>query len=140
MSIPLLVLLAFAGWTLAVLLGFIGTYRWSRILTGRAQLTDFRPDVPHGSDLYRRAMRAHANCLESLPVYAAIVVVLTATGLSSPWLDALAVTLLVARVFQSLTHILLPETNRAVALRFSFFLLQLVCMGWMGLTALTQTA
>lgn len=140
MSIPLLVLLAFAGWTLAVLLGFIGTYRWSRILTGRAQLTDFRPDVPHGNELYRRAMRAHANCLESLPVYAAIVVVLTATGLSSPWLDALAVTILVARVFQSLTHILLPETNRAVALRFSFFFLQLVCMGWMGLTALTQSA
>lgn len=135
MNIPVAVLLGFAGWTLLILLVFIGVDRWSKILTGRARLTDFRPDVPHGGPLYRRAMRAHANCLESLPVYGAIVLALHTAGATSPLLDALAVALLVARVLQSLTHILLEETDRAVLIRFSFFAVQLACMIWMGYQA-----
>ena len=67
MTIPVWVLLGFAGWTLATLLGSVGLYRWSRILTGKAQIREFRADVPHGSDWYQRAMRAHANCIETSP-------------------------------------------------------------------------
>ena len=78
MTIPVWVLLLFAGWTLATLLATVGVYRWSRILTGRAALSEFRADEQHGSDWYRRAMRAHANCVENLPVYAAIVVAIGA--------------------------------------------------------------
>src|SRR5215471_15040261 len=105
MTIPVLVLLLFAGWTVATLMATVGVYRWSRILTGRAALSEFRADEQHGSEFYRRAMRAHANCIENLPVYAAIVVTIVASGVRDSTLDVLAVVLLAARVLQTVTHI-----------------------------------
>jgi uncharacterized MAPEG superfamily protein len=133
MTIPVWVLLGFAFWTLIVLIGSVGVYRWSRILTGRGEIKEFRADVPHGSDWYRRAMRAHMNCVENLPVLAAIVVAIIVSGAKSETLDMLAIVLLVARVFQSITHIAFEPTNNATGVRFTFFLIQLVCMLWMGI-------
>jgi uncharacterized MAPEG superfamily protein len=133
---PLLVLLLFAGWTLAVLALGVGIERWSRILGGRAQLKDFRADEPHGSDLYRRATRAHLNCIENLPVYGAIAVVAHLTGAGGPVMDALASTVLGARIAQTSVHVAFPLTNPAVAVRFAFFAIQFVCMVAMGLLAL----
>jgi hypothetical protein len=74
MTIPVWVLLGFAAWTLLILIGPIGLYRWSCILTGRAPVASWRPDGQQGSEWYRRAVRAHMNCLENLPIYTAIVV------------------------------------------------------------------
>jgi uncharacterized MAPEG superfamily protein len=128
MSIPLWVLLAFALWTIVTLLGTVGVYRWSRILTGRAQIAGFPADRPEGKDWYRRAMRAHANCVENLPVYTAIVVVMLATGAASPLLDGLAIVLMSARVCQTLVHVAFQETNAATAWRFAFFFIQILCM------------
>lgn len=133
MTIPLWVLLGFAGWTLAVLLGTIGIYRWSRILTGRAKLNEFPADIPHGDDWYRRAMRSHANCLENLPIYTAIVVVIVATGLRSSILDSLAILLLIARVMQTIIHIGFKQSIVVVGIRFFFFFIQLICMICMGI-------
>ena len=132
MNIPVLVLLGFTAWTLLVLFGSIGVYRWSRILTGRASLAEWRADVPQGSDWYQRAMRAHMNCVENLPLYGALVVALNATGLQSGAVDRLAVMLLAARIGQTLAHIVLPPTDAATALRFSLFVVQVVCMVAMG--------
>lgn len=132
MTTPIWVLLAFALWTIAVLMVGIGVRRWSLILTGRAQLTDFPADQPHGGDAYRRAVRAHANCIENLPVYGAIVFALFAAQLNSATLDALAIAFLVARVGQSLVHMLFTETNLTVGIRFTFFLIQIVVMIWMA--------
>jgi uncharacterized MAPEG superfamily protein len=133
MTIPVWVLLLFAGWTLATLLGTVGVYRWSRILTRRAALSDFRADESHGSDWYRRAMRAHANCVENLPVYAAIVVAIAAGGVQSPLLDTLAAVLFAARVLQTVTHVAVEQTNTVVGVRFAFFFVQIVCMAGMGI-------
>ena len=133
MTIPVWVLLLFAGWTLATLLATVGVYRWSRILTRRATMSEFRADELQGSDWYRRAMRAHANCVENLPVYTAIVVVIVATGVRSSTLDRLAVVLLAARVLQTITHVTVAQTNVVVGVRFAFFLAQLVCMAGMGI-------
>jgi uncharacterized MAPEG superfamily protein len=132
MTMPVWVLLGFAGWTLATLVGSVGVYRWGHILAGRAALTDFPADRPHGSDWYRRAMRAHANCVENLPVYGAVVVAVLATGQQSATLDTLAVILLAARVGQTLVHIGFAETNATVALRFGLFFTQVACMVAMG--------
>lgn len=90
MTIPIVVLLAFAGWTLATLLVPIGWYRWSRILTGVAGINEFEADAGRASGWYQRAHRAHANCLENLPLYTALVVAIEATGVASGTLDALA--------------------------------------------------
>ena len=132
MTIPIWVLLGFAAWTVLTLLATIGWYRWSRILTGRAEIKEFRSDDPQGSDWYRRAMRAHANCLENLPLYTAIVVAIVATGIQSRTLDVLAVVLLVARICQTIVHVALEPTNFATSLRFTFFAIQLISMIWMG--------
>ena len=135
MSIPLWVLLGFAGWTLVSLLSTIGVYRWSRILTGRAKLNDFPAETPHGDEWYRRAMRSHANCLENLPIYTAIVVVLVATDARSPILDIQAIVLLVARIVQTIIHIGFKQSNIVVGFRFFFFSIQLICMIGMGIMA-----
>ena len=132
MSIPVWVLLGFAAWTVMTLVGTIGWYRWSRILTGRAEIKQFQADHPEGNDWYRRAIRAHANCLENLPIYTAVVVAIIATGTRSQALDQLAVVILVARICQTVVHIAFPPTNIATSVRFIFFAVQLVSMIWMG--------
>lgn len=132
MTTPLWVLLAFAVWTLLVLLAGVGIRRWSLVLTGRAQLTDFPADVPHGSAAYRRAMRAHANCVENLPVYGAIVLTAFASHAGSPVLDGLALAFLAARIVQTLVHTLFVETNVTVFIRFAFFFVQVIAMLWMA--------
>lgn len=132
MQTSVLVLLAFAVWTLLTLLVGVGIYRWSLILSGRAQLVDFPADAPSGSARYRRAMRAHANCLENLPVYGAIVLAIVQRGVVHPALDVLAIVLLCGRIGQTLVHVVLPTTNASVAVRFVFFAIQLGCMFWMA--------
>jgi uncharacterized MAPEG superfamily protein len=114
-------------WTAGILIVAIGWYRWSRILLGTAAINSFPADDSQGSDWYRRAMRAHANCIENLPVYGAVVFVLSVRGISSPVVDALALLIIPSRIVQSLTHICFVQTARAVSIRFSAFSVQLAC-------------
>jgi uncharacterized MAPEG superfamily protein len=132
MTTPVWVLLGFAAWTLAVLFASVGIYRWSRILTGRASIREWRADIPQGSDWYQRAMRAHVNCEENLPVYGAVVLAAFATGVSGSDLDRLALAFLAARMAQSLVHIGMPQTEPIAAVRFGLFFAQVICMAAMG--------
>ena len=140
MTVPLWVLLAFACWTLVVLMIGVGIRRWALILSGQAQLTDFPADVAHGSTPYRRAVRAHANCVENLPVYGAIAVSALAAQAGGSTLDMLAVTVMAARVCQTVTHMAFAETNVLVFVRFSFFLVQIIAMFWMAAEIVGQAA
>jgi uncharacterized membrane protein YecN with MAPEG domain len=124
-------LLAFAMWTIAVLALSVGVQRWSLILTGRAELKSFPGDEPHGSPFYRRAVRAHANCVENLPVFAAIVIAAEAAGIDTPIFGALAVVIPAARVVQTSVH-LASGSNTAVGVRFTFFSIQLIAFAVMG--------
>jgi uncharacterized MAPEG superfamily protein len=133
MSTPLWVLLAFACWTLIVLMIGVGIRRWTLILTGQAQIADFPGDVAHGSTPYRRAVRAHANCVENLPVYGAIATTAFAVHVASPTIDTLALVFIGARVSQTIVHMAFVETNTAVFIRFTFFFVQVVAMFWMAL-------
>lgn len=128
MTLPLWMVLAFAAWTLAVLLAGVGVRRWALILSHRASLTSFPADTAHGSPAYRRAMRAHANCVENLPVFAAIVLTASLAKLTTPLFGTLCVTTMIGRIGQSLVHMLLPESNASIAVRFTFFLLQIAAM------------
>jgi len=132
MNAALWVLLAFAAWTILTLLVGVGAVRWHLILTGRRRLNEFPADVAHGSPRYRRAMRAHANCVENLPVYGAVAVTATLSGAGGVALHALPPIFLLARISQTLVHVVFEETSLAVAFRFAFFFIQLVCMAWMG--------
>ena len=97
-------LVRFAAWTVPLLLATVGVYRWSRILTGRMPIRSFRADRIE-ADWYIRAMRAHANCVENLPVFGAIVLGLYVGNVASASVNAWAVAVLVARIMQSLVHV-----------------------------------
>jgi uncharacterized MAPEG superfamily protein len=135
-TVPLLTLLGFATWTLVVLAGTIGVHRWTLILTKRARINGFPAEASNGPDWYRRATRAHLNCVESLPVYCAIVLVATLAGRHGPLLDALSLAVLAARVGQTSVHVWFVQTERAVTYRFSLFTVQLLAMLWMAVLAL----
>lgn len=128
MSIPIFALLGFALWTLVILFGAVGVYRWSRILTGRTRLSHWTADPDAGSGIYPRAMRAHMNCIENLPVFGAVVFAIDHMGLESGLLDGLAIVVLAARVVQSLIHILLVPSDRVILFRFGFYFTQIVAM------------
>jgi uncharacterized MAPEG superfamily protein len=78
-------------------------------------------------------MRSHANCLENLPIYTAIVVAIVATDTRSPILDILAILLLFARIMQTIIHIGFKQSNVVVGFRFFLFFIQLICMIGMGI-------
>lgn len=126
MTIPQWTLLGFAAWTLLLLMATVGVYRWGNILFAKAGVASFRSDVLEGAGWYQRGTRAHANCIENLPVFAVAVYLLTVTGVHGPLVDALCVATLAARVIQSCVHISHVQTNAFVAVRFSFYSVQLV--------------
>jgi uncharacterized MAPEG superfamily protein len=131
MTVPVWMLLGFATWTLLLLLLTIGIYRWRRILSGRESIQNFPADAAGGEEWYRRATRAHANCIENLPVFGAIVFGLHVANVASTLVDALAVTVLIARILQSLVHVCFVHTKVVASFRFTFFLVQFICFLWL---------
>ena len=127
MTTPMWMLLGFATWTLLLLMATVGVYRWVRILFSNVPIASFRSDQLEGEDWYRRGTRAHANCVENLPVFGVIVFVISALGVDGPAVSYLSMIVLIARVCQSLVHVSHVQTDRFVAVRFTFFCLQLIC-------------
>ena len=138
MTVPVLMLVGFAAWTLLLLLATVGVYRWSRILTGGVPIGGFRADRVEGADWYLRAMRAHANCVENLPVFGAIVFGLYAGNVAGALVNGLAVAVLVARIMQSLVHVSFVQTNAVASVRFGFFAVQIVSFLWLTGILLTK--
>jgi uncharacterized MAPEG superfamily protein len=122
MSTSALVLTLFIGWAL-LLLVVMEILRSRLVLTGRAQSNEFKPDNSNSSPFMQRLARAHANCVESLPLFGGLLLVALATGRSGAT-DALAPWLLGARVVQSSIH-LASTSVVAVNARFAAFVVQL---------------
>ena len=126
MTIPMWMLLGFAAWTLLLLIAIVGVYRWVNILFRSASIASFRADQLEGADWYKRGTRAHANCVENLPVFGAIVLAVQAVGVDGAAVDVLCTIVLIARICQSLVHVSHVQTDAFVAVRFSFFSVQLL--------------
>ena len=131
MTTPLYALIGFVFWTFALFVGVAGM-RVAKVLSGQAQANDFPAGQPHGSDFYWRWNRAHANCLENLPLFAAVVLTAAVANHTSPAFDQCARIYMGARIGQSLTHIA-SGSVMAVNVRFTFFLVQLVSLMIMAL-------
>ena len=138
MTTPVFAVLTFAIWTYLLLLCTVGWYRWSRILTGRAPISSFKAVQPDGAGWYLRAMRAHANCVENLPVFAAVVFAVYVAGINVHAINVLAIIVPGARIGQSLVHVALPETNAIVSIRFAFFFTQVICVLAMAVLLLLE--
>lgn len=123
LTIPLLCLLAFVAWTIALVVAL--TVARLRHLARGGSVRDF--GIPDDRRLIWRLYRAHANCMENLPLFAAVVLVAAAVGRRSGALDTLAVTYLSARLGQSISHAA-PGAGLRFNVRFGFFAVQLACL------------
>ena len=68
------------------------------------------------------------NCVENLPVFAAIVLCATAAGADSRLLDLLAAAILIARMCQTTVHLAFEPSDLAASIRFGFFFVQAIGM------------
>jgi uncharacterized MAPEG superfamily protein len=121
MSTSAYVLTLFIAWTLLLLI-LMEIVRSGLVVTGRARSNEFTPDNANLSPFMQRLARAHANCLEGLPVFGGLLVVALVTGRMGIT-DPLAPWLLAARVAQSSIH-LASLSVPAVNARFAFFMAQ----------------
>ena len=124
-------LLGFVLWTLLLMVSTIGVSRITAILRKQAKPNSFNANVPHGSERYQRCMRAHANCVENLPIFAALVLLGTTCAVPGNLFQLAALTVLPARMLQSVAHVSSAE-NPAVLARFAFFSVQLAAFGLMS--------
>jgi hypothetical protein len=122
MSTSVLVLTLFIAWAL-LLLVLMEIIRSYLVVSGRAKSNEFKPDNANLSPFLQRLARAHANCVESLPVIGGILLVAIVTR-RTEITDALAAWLLLARIAQSITH-LISVSVFAVNARFFFFAVQI---------------
>ena len=123
LTIPLLCLLVFVAWTIALVVAL--TVARLRYLASGGSVRDF--GVPDNRRLIWRLFRAHANCVENLPLFASVVLIAAVAGRDGPALNVLALAYLSARVAQSLSH-LAPGAGLRFNVRFGFFAVQLACL------------
>jgi uncharacterized MAPEG superfamily protein len=125
-------LVGFTLWTLA-LVALVFLYRGLRFLKGTPINSWPRGNKPaDDAPLVKRVEDAHANCLENLPVFAAVVLAAAAMDKTNA-VDALAQWVLYARMGQTLAH-LWGVGPLQVFVRASFWGVQLALMAWMGAT------
>jgi uncharacterized MAPEG superfamily protein len=122
MSPTLTALTAFVAWTL-VLLVLMEALRSRLVLAGRVPSNGFMPDNANLSPFMQRLARAHANCLEGLPVFGGLMLIAVVGGRTGVT-DPLAWVLVGARLAQSVIH-LASLSVMAVNLRFAAFAVQM---------------
>ncbi len=83
----------------------------------------FTPDNAKLSPFMQRLARAHANCLEGLPILGGLLLAAAVSG-NTAITDPLAYVFLFARIVQSVIH-LSSLSALAVTLRFSAFAVQM---------------
>jgi uncharacterized MAPEG superfamily protein len=129
MGMSLWSLLGFAAWTLLLVLGVV-VYRSVVVMVGKRRANAWGRNQPsQDPELLQRLSHAHANCLENLPVFAAVILVAGLTN-KLELTDPLAGWYLALRIGQSTVHVT-GTSHWQVLIRFSFFVPQLVLLGWM---------
>lgn len=122
MSASLLALLGFVAWALFLLV-LMEAIRTRLVLTGEVAPNGFNPENSNLSPFMQRLARAHANCVEGLPIFGGLLIVSVVAN-KAHVTDPLAFVLLGARVVQSCIH-LASLSPVAVTARFSAFAVQL---------------
>jgi uncharacterized MAPEG superfamily protein len=116
-------LLGFAAWYLLLTFA-LGFFRSGLVLSGKKAANSFATDGSDVGTFGRRLNRARDNCFETLPLFAAIALAASLAGKIAV-IDPLAMSLLYARVAQSVTHVV-STSLMAINVRFALFLVQLV--------------
>ena len=112
---------AFISWALALLI-LMEILRTKLVLAKKTVVTYFVPDNSNLSPFMQRLARAHANCIEGIPIFGGLMLIAIATDRTSVT-NSLALVLLAARITQSLIH-LSSSSSTAINLRFLAFAVQ----------------
>ncbi len=115
------VLTSLIAWTLFLLI-LMEALRTRFLATGVIAANEFKPDNSNLPPFMQRLARAHANCVESFPIFGGLLVVALLTSRTGVT-DSLAPWLLVARLLQSSIH-LVSTSVPAAYIRFLAFVVQ----------------
>ena len=115
-------LTGFISWAL-LLLVLMESIRTYLVVTGNVAANGFTPDNSGLSPFMQRLARAHANCIEGLPIFGGLLAIAMLTSRTAVT-DPLAPWLLAARIVQSIIH-LVSSSPIAVSLRFTAFAVQM---------------
>lgn len=121
-SMSAFVLTGFIGWSL-LLLSLMEALRSRLVMQRAVAANEFQPDNSNLSPFMQRLARAHANCLEGIPVFGGLLLIAIATDRTGVT-DGLAPWFLAARLLQSSVH-LCSLSVAAVNARFLAFLVQM---------------
>lgn len=129
MSTAITVLLAFTALTIALAVIYVG-YRTALVLSRRAPANSWTQGAPSHEDpaWVIRFQNAHLNCLENLPLYAAVVLGAYVSGQLS-LLEGLAWIYFGARVAQVLIHVI-STSPTFVFLRANVWFVQLAILAY----------
>ncbi|MCW8846610.1 MAG: MAPEG family protein [Gammaproteobacteria bacterium] len=134
MNPTLFALTGFVTWAL-LLLVLMEAIRTKLVMTGAVPANGFSPDNSNLSPFMQRLARAHANCVEGLPIFGGLMLIAVIAGKSSVT-DSLALVFLGARVLQSIIH-LASLSATAVTLRFTAFAVQMAIAVYWAFALLT---
>jgi uncharacterized MAPEG superfamily protein len=136
MSATLIALTGFIAWSLFLLI-LMESIRSRLVLVKAIPANGFRPDNANLSPFMQRLARAHANCLEGLPIFGGLMLVAVVSGRSAIT-DPTAYVFLGARVLQSSVH-LTSLSVMAVNVRFAFFAVQMAIGAYWAVRLLAST-
>lgn len=121
MSTSAQVLGLFISWAL-LLVVLMEACRCYFLIKGRIRSNEFNADNSNLPPFMQRLARAHANCIEGLPVFGGLLILALVTE-RTEITDALAPWFLLARVAQSSIHVA-SLSVAAVNARFATFVVQ----------------
>ncbi|MBA4290194.1 MAG: MAPEG family protein [Pseudomonas sp.] len=121
-------LLGLVAWPL-LLMFLMVNQRGLLVLSGKMAVNAFNPDGSNTpGELAKRLVRVHANCLENLPLQAALLLYAIASSQTAVT-EPLALALFGARLAQGVVH-LISIRPLFVWLRFAAFFVQLAILAW----------
>ncbi|MGH8431236.1 MAG: MAPEG family protein [Solimonas sp.] len=128
-------LIGFTAWTLLLVFLILNWRGVEVLLRGVPANSWGRGAEREGPSLVKRLQHAHLNCLENLPVFAAIVLSAYVIGKSAV-VDPVAMYVLYARLGQSGVH-LIGTSHWLVMIRVTFYTIQVLLFFYMmwGLVA-----
>ncbi len=118
-------LMGYVSWTLLLLLIMVSRRSFLTIAK-RKPANSFATDGQDLGGFDQRLVRAHANCIENLPIFGSIALFCIFKQYHEIT-DKFALILLGARIAQSTVHLISTRTL-AVYARFTFFVIQLGIM------------
>ncbi|MDX1589722.1 MAG: MAPEG family protein [Oleiphilaceae bacterium] len=127
-------LLIYIIWTLLLALSYAGV-RVPKVLTGSKPANHWDRGKPSDdAPILQRAKAAHLNCLENLPLFAALVLVAVVTE-QQALVDSVAAIVIAARIGQGVAH-LIGTTFPLVLVRATLFLVQVFVMLYLAFAML----